>query len=124
MNFIKKNVPVARGMQTTKYDKWLESFTIPGDSLFFTESDLTRPAASQAAKRLTLLDSKKQGRKFHSYYDTVEGMVVVRVRPAGEVPSAEELQSSDQEAEEIEETDVPEPEAVDLHEKQDTIEFP
>src|SRR6478609_8915790 len=97
MNFIKKNVPVARGMQTTKYDKWLESFTIPGDSLFFTESDLTRPAASQAAKRLTLLDSKKQGRKFHSYYDTVEGMVVVRVRPAGEIPSKEEEKEQEEE---------------------------
>jgi len=115
MNFIKKNVPVARGMQTTKYDKWLESFTSPGDSLFFSETELTRPAASQAAKRLTLLDSKKQGRKFHSYYDTVEGMVVVRVRPEGELPSAEEKDQEDK--------DVPEPEAAELHEEQDTIEF-
>ena len=83
---IERIVPVVKGVQATKYDAWLEKFVQPGHSLFFTEGELSKQTASNAAKRLTLLDSKKGGRKFHSYYDVLEQMVVIRVRPAGEVP--------------------------------------
>ena len=81
----------------------------------FDEAELTRAAASQAVKRLMILDPS---RKFHSFYNVLEKKVCIRVRPAGEIPDVEEKEV------ESEETDVPEPEAVDLHEKQDTIEFP
>ena len=87
MNFTKANIPVARGMQPTKWDKLLEHFVEPGDSLFFDEKDLSRQTASLAAKRLNLLDPT---RKFHSFYNVLEKKVVVRVRPAGEVPDANE----------------------------------
>lgn len=78
----------------------------------FDEAELAKAAASQAVKRLMVLDPS---RKFHSFYNVLEKKVVVRVRPEGELPSTEDK---------AEEQDVPEPEAVDLHEEQDTIEFP
>jgi len=115
MQFIKKNIKEARGFQKSRYDSLLEHFVEPGDSLMFDEAELTRAAASQAVKRLMILDPS---RKFHSFYNVLEKKVCIRVRPAGEIPDVEEKEV------ESEETDVPEPEAVDLHEKQDTIEFP
>jgi len=92
---IERIVPTVKGVQATKYDAWLDKFTTPGHALFFTEEELTKPAASQAAKRLMLLDSKKGGRKFHSYFDVIEQMVVVRVRPQGEVPEKGEEDEKD-----------------------------
>lgn len=97
---IKKNIAVVRGVQKTKYDDWLQEFVKPGDSLFFTEEELSKQTASNAAKRLTLLDSKKGGRKFHSYFDVIEQMVVIRVRPAGEVPNPSEEEEEPKEEKE------------------------
>ena len=92
---IKRNVPVVKGVQATKYDAWLSEFVNPGDSLFFTEGELSKQTASNAAKRLTLLDSAKEGRKFHSYYHVIEQMVVIRVRPPGEVPEKGDEEQED-----------------------------
>lgn len=94
MNFVKKNIAEAKGRQPSRYDKLLEHFVEPGDALYFDESDLTKAAASQAAKRLMVLDPT---RKFHSFYDVIEKKVVVRVRPAGEIPSKEEEKQEEEE---------------------------
>jgi vacuolar-type H+-ATPase subunit I/STV1 len=99
MNFTKKNLPEAKGFQKTKYDKLLEHFVEPGDSLFFDELDLSKPAASQAAKRLMILDPT---RKFHSFYNVIEKKVVIRVRPAGEVIDKEEEKEQEEEQKEPE----------------------
>ena len=82
MNFTKKNIPVAKGIQSSRYDKLLPEFVEAGDTLEFEESDLTRAAASQAAKRLMILDGS---RKFHSGWNPVAKKVFIRVRPDGEI---------------------------------------
>jgi len=94
MNFIKKNISETKGRQPSRYDKLLEHFVEPGDSLMFDEADLTRAAASQAAKRLMVLDPS---RKFHSFYDVIEKKVVVRVRPRGEVPGLNDIEEEEEE---------------------------
>jgi len=93
---IERIVPTVKGVQATKYDAWLEKFTTPGHALFFTEEELGRQTASNVAKRMMLLDSKKGGRKFHSYFDVIEQMVVIRVRPQGEVPEKGEEEEKEE----------------------------
>lgn len=87
MNFTKKNVPIARGMQPTKWDVLLPEFSEPGDTIYFDPEEVKRPAVSQCAKRMMILDPS---RKFHSGYDVLLKQTFVRVRPDGEVPDKDE----------------------------------
>lgn len=85
--FEKEVVNTTRGMQGSVYDELLPHFTEPGLTLYFSEEKMKRPAASQAAKRLMLLDPT---RIFHSGWDAVKKKVYIRVRPEGEVSRGEQ----------------------------------
>lgn len=95
--FTEEIVPTTRGLQKTKYDELLPYFNTPGKTLYFDEEDMKRPAASQAAKRLMVLDPL---RKFHSGYNPTKQKVYIRVRPEGEIPSVEESKEEVESAEE------------------------
>jgi hypothetical protein len=81
-----------KGVQSTIFDCLHKEFNEPGKTLFFDESEMSRPKASQCAKRMNALDSAPGGlnRKFHSGYHTIKRKVFVRVRPKDEIPYKEE----------------------------------
>ncbi len=83
--FVKKNIESAKGRQPSKADALLEYFTQPGDVLYFNEEDMTRQKASNIAKRLKNIS----GKPFHSFYDTVEKAVAIRLRKDGELSSSD-----------------------------------
>lgn len=87
MNFVKKNIQNIKGTQPTKWDKLLPEFVEPGDTLYFDPEEVKRPAASQCAKRMMVLDPS---RRFHSGFDVLLKQTFVRARPDGEVPDKEE----------------------------------
>lgn len=90
--FQKENVKTTRGMQPSVFDALLPEFKEAGDCLYFDEADMSRPKASQAAKRLTALSG---GKKFHSGFDAVKKKVYVRLRMDGEVPDKQDDDSSE-----------------------------
>lgn len=86
MNFTKTNIPTTKGRQSSKWDVLVPEFQEQGDSLQFEESEVSRPAASAAAKRLTLLT----GKNIHSFYDVKEKKVTIRWRKDGELQEKDE----------------------------------
>lgn len=99
MKFVKTNIQDTKGRGKSKYDDLLSEFTQEGDALQFEEEDLSRASASQAAKRLM----KISGKKFHSYYDVLEKKVTIRLRKSDELQLTDEEPSDKEETSEQEE---------------------
>ena len=91
MEFKKTNIASTKGLQGSKWDSLYPEFVNPGDTLEFDPEKVSGAAASQAAKRMMVLEEAKGGtRKFHSGVNKVKGVTFVRVRPEGEIQEQED----------------------------------